>query len=350
MGTAGAAHEELATLLRRGGEEGCLNLAEVADVAQELGMGEDEVEELYARIEELGIDLSDDCGRAADGPPAYANGALAESTTDALQLFMREARRTPLLTAEEEIALAKRIEAGDRAARERMINANLRLVISIARRYQNQGMALLDLIQEGVLGLMRAVEKFDWRRGYKFSTYATWWIRQAVQRGIANQARTIRLPVHVVEHQTRIAKNENKLRVKLGRDPTDEEIAEAARLPADRVAEIRDAARTVTSLDRPVGDEGDAAFGDFLPAEGEDPWRELEIGTEESVLRSALAELPERDRQVVALRYGLDGEPATLAEVGRRLGISRERARQLERAALERLATVRELAALRDAA
>jgi RNA polymerase primary sigma factor len=350
MGTAGAAHEELAALLRRGGDEGCLNLAEVADVAQELGMGEAEVEDLYARIEELGIELSDDCGREADGPAVYANGALAESTTDALQLFMREARRTPLLTAEEEIALAKRIEAGDRAAREQMITANLRLVISIARRYQNRNMALLDLIQEGVLGLMRAVEKFDWRRGYKFSTYATWWIRQAVQRGIANQARTIRLPVHVVEHQMRIAKNENRLRVRLGRDPTDAEIAEASRLPVDRVAEIREASRTITSLDRPIGEEGDAAFGDLLPAEGDDPWRELEIGTEESVLRAALDELPERDRRVLALRYGLEGEPVSLAEVGKRLGISRERARQLERQALERLATVRELAALRDAA
>ncbi len=350
MGTTDALHEEVATLLRRGGEEGCLNLAEVAEVVQEIGLGDDEVEGLYARIEELGIELSDDCGRAAAGPPTYANGALAESTTDALQLFLREARRTPLLTAAEEMELAKRIEGGDATARERMINANLRLVISIARRYQNQGMALLDLIQEGVLGLMRAVEKFDWRRGYKFSTYATWWIRQAVQRGVANQARTIRLPVHVVEQQQRIARNENRLRVKLGRDPTDEEVGQAARLPAERVAEIRDAARTVTSLDRPVGEDGDTAFGELLAAEGEEPWRELEIGTEETALRRAVAELPERDREVVSLRYGLDGEPMNLAEIGRRLGISRERARQLERAALERLAGVRELAALRDAA
>jgi len=350
VGTTDALHEDVATLLRRGAAEGCLNLAEVAEVAQEIGLGDDEVEEFYARAEELGIELSDDCGRQAAGPPAYANGALAESTTDALQLFMREARRTPLLTAEEEVELAKRVEAGDAVARERMINANLRLVISIARRYQNQGMALLDLIQEGVIGLMRAVEKFDWRRGYKFSTYATWWIRQAVQRGVANQARTIRLPVHVVEHQQRIARSENALRMKLGRDPTDEEIAEAARLPAARVGAIRGAARTVTSLDRPVGEEGDAAFGELLPAEGEEPWRELEIGTEESALRRALNELSERDREVVSLRYGLDGEPMSLSDIGRRLGISRERARQLERAALERLANARELAALRDAA
>jgi RNA polymerase primary sigma factor len=350
VGTTEVPHDEVATLLRRGGETGCLNLAEVAELAQEIGFGDDEVEELYARIEELGIELSDDCGREAAGPPAYGNGALAESTTDALQLFMREARRTPLLTAADEVELAKRVEGGDAAARERMINANLRLVISIARRYQNQGMALLDLIQEGVIGLMRAVEKFDWRRGYKFSTYATWWIRQAVQRGVANQARTIRLPVHIVEHQQRIARNESRLRAKLGRDPTDEEIGEAARLPAERVAEIRDAARTVTSLDRPIGEEGDTAFGELLPAEGEEPWREVEIGTEETVLRRALDELSERDRQVVSLRYGLDGEPMSLAEVGRRLGISRERARQLERAALERLANARELAALRDAA
>ena len=350
MGTADAPHDEVATLLRRGGEVGCLNLAELAEVAQGLGLGDDEVEDLYARIEELGIELSDDCGRADAGPATYANGALAESTTDALQLFLREARRTPLLTAAEEADLARRIEGGDAAARERMINANLRLVISIARRYQNQSMSLLDLIQEGVIGLIRAVEKFDWRRGYKFSTYATWWIRQAVQRAIANQGRTIRLPVHVVEHQQRIARHENRLRAKLGRDPTDEEVAEAARLPADRIAGIREAARTVTSLDRPLGEEGDTAFGDLLPAEGEEPWRELEIGTEEAVLRGALAELPERDREVISLRYGLEGEPQTLSEIGRRLGVSRERARQLERAALERLAGVRELAALRDAA
>jgi RNA polymerase primary sigma factor len=342
----------LDALLDRGEERGCVEMGEVSELAEELGVADEDLDALWARIHAREIDVLDDCGREDAEPAAYRNGDLAESTTDAMQLFLNEVRRHPLLTAAEEVELAKGVEAGDAAAKERMVNSNLRLVISIARRYQNQGLSLLDLIQEGVLGLIRAVEKFDWRRGYKFSTYATWWIQQAVQRGLANQARTIRLPVHVVEHEMRIARAERRLQPALGRDPTDEEVAEAARLPVARVRDLRDVARTVTSLDRPVGEDGETAFGDLIAGEDpEEPWADLDVSLRRDAVMRALADLPEREREVVVRRYGLGAEgPETLDQVGRRLGVSRERVRQIEREALERLSSVRELDALREAA
>ena len=279
------------------------------------------------------------------------DAALAHVTTDTLQLFLNEIGRHRLLTPDEEIELARRIERGDLAAKERMINANLRLVVSIAKKYQGSELTLLDLIQEGILGLIRAVEKFDWRRGYRFSTYATWWIRQAVERGMDAKARTIKLPINLVRAQRKVARAENTLTLKLDRAPTDAEVAAEAQITLDDLHALRDAARTVTSLDRPLGEEDDASFGDLLPTDAPGPEDEVHISLREQALRHALEELPERERTVVALRYGIDGgEPTPLREIGRRLGITPERVRQIESKALGRLGRMRELDALRQAA
>jgi RNA polymerase primary sigma factor len=274
-----------------------------------------------------------------------------ELLEDSLQLFFNEARRYPLLTADEEIELAQRIEKGDLAAKDRMINSNLRLVISVARKYQGQGLPLTDLIQEGMLGLIRAVEKFDWRKGFKFSTYGTLWIRQAIGRGLANSGRTVRLPVHIVARARKIADAERKLAVELGRNPTEEEIAAAVELPLDEVADIRRADRGPASLDQGVGEDGDTALGDLVAGDG--PSVEEEVATDLATesLRAAVDTLPEVERNVIALRFGLDEEqPVALRETGRRLGLSSERVRQLEDRALKRLAREETVAALRDAA
>jgi RNA polymerase primary sigma factor len=342
---------EVAALIARGEDEGCVNLSEFDELMQALELSDDEAEAYQAQIEDLGLELSDDCGRSSVEPTRYANGSLAGTTTDALQLFLNEIRRYPLLTAEEEVELAKRIEQGDLEAKERMINSNLRLVVSIAKKYQGRELSLLDLIQEGIFGLIRAAEKFDWRKGYKFSTYATFWIRQAIQRGLANKARTIRIPVHIGQRERKIARAERELEAKLGRDATDEEIAAAAELPLEQVEEVREAARTVTSLDRPVGEDGETALGDLLESEGATPEEEVEVSLREDTLRRTVDELPDPERNVIKLRYGINGDdPKPLRETGRRLGLSAERVRQLESRALERLATRRELDALREAA
>ncbi len=341
----------LAALVERAEDTQCVELAELEAVAREYELSESETEELGDGLRERGIELCDEGSRSRQQPPHYSNAELTHATTDALQLFLNEASRYRLLTPREELDLAKRIERGDMAAKERMINANLRLVVSIAKRYQGREMSLLDLIQEGVLGLIRAVEKFDWRKGYRFSTYATWWIRQGVERGVQTKARTIRLPVNVLDRERKIARADRELSLRLGREPTDAEIAEHAKLETGHVAETRAAARAVTSLDRPVGAEQESSLGDLLPSEGVEPAEEVEVNLREAILRQAIADLPAREREVVALRYGIGGgEPKPLREIGRQLGLTQERVRQIEAQALDRLARDREVAGLSQAA
>jgi RNA polymerase primary sigma factor len=338
-------------LISRGEEIGCLNLSEVSELTHELDLSDEEAQALADRLEARGIDVTDDCGRQADAPPSYANGELTTMTGDALQLFLRDVRRHPLLSAGEEVELAKRIERGDLEAKERMVNSNLRLVVSLAKKYQGHELSLLDLIQEGILGLIRAAEKFDWRKGYKFSTYATFWIRQAIQRGLANQGRTIRIPVHIGQRERKIARVERELAVQLERAPTDEEVAKAADITLKELEETRDAARTVTSLDRPVGEDEDTALGDLFSSDEPEPSEEVEIALREEAVRSALENLPEQERRVIQLRYGINGDnPTPLREAGKQLGLSPERVRRIEHKALERLATTREVAGLAEAA
>jgi RNA polymerase primary sigma factor len=343
---------EVAALVARGEERGgCLTLSEVEELAQALELSDEDVDTLEAQVEAQGMEINDDCGREGVEPTLYRNGELAAATTDALQLFLNEIRRYPLLTKDEEVELAKRIEQGDLEAKERMINSNLRLVVSIAKKYQGQELSLLDLIQEGIFGLIRAAEKFDHRKGFKFSTYATFWIRQAIQRGLANKARTIRIPVHIGQRERRIARSERELSAKLGRDPTDDEVARAAELPLDQVEEVREAARAVTSLDRPVGEEGETALGELLESGEQAIDEEVELSLVEETLRRTIDELPTPERDVIRLRYGINGDdPQPLRETGRRLGLSAERVRQLESKALKLLATRRELEALHEAA
>src|SRR5215203_578445 len=329
---------------------GCIELSDLHAALEQRDLEEEEVEEVYLELERRAIELRDDCGReAAKG--TYVNGDLAVATTDSLQLFLNEAARYALLTADEEVELAKRVERGDLEAKDRMINANLRLVVSIAKRYQGHDVALLDLIQEGVIGLIRAVEKFDWRRGFKFSTYATWWIRQAVQRGVANKSRTIRIPTHVVEREQRINRAMRELTAKLGREPTEQEIAKQTRLSLKHVQEVRKAPRAVTSLDKPISNENGATFGELFAGEGAAPEEEVAVSLREDALRRAIHKLPDREQEVIKLRYGLNGdaEPKSLEEIGRVLQLTRERVRQIEAKALEKLAVQREIEALRAA-
>jgi RNA polymerase primary sigma factor len=341
-------------LLELGEHEGCIESSTLHAAVEEAGLDETAVDSLYAEVESRGIEIRDDCSRDGGQDGSYEHERLAVATTDALQLFLNEIGRYPLLTASEEVELAKRIEQGDKAARERMINANLRLVVSIAKQYHrsqaNTGLTLLDLIQEGVLGLIRAAEKFDWRRGFKFSTYATWWIRQAVQRGIANKAREIRLPVNIAERERKIARAEALLQARHGEPPSEAEIARATRLTPDQLREVREVARTVKSLDQPAGKDGSTSLGEFVVSDAEDELEQVDISLEREALHRALRRLPEQQREVLRLRYGLDREPATLQEIGTRLGLSRERIRQIEMDALKRLAAMRELDAVREAA
>jgi RNA polymerase primary sigma factor len=272
-------------------------------------------------------------------------------TPESLELFLQRARAHPLLTAAEEIELAKRIERGDLAAKERMINGNLRLVVSQARRYQGHGLPMEDLVQEGMLGLIRAVEKFDWRRGFKFSTYGTLWIRQAIQRGLQNHGRTIRVPVHVSQRQVKVRKIESELNTKLGREPTDEEIAAVSEIPLEEIAELRELSRAMTSLDQPVSEDGETALGDLLASDRPEPLEEVVEADREQRVNEAVRNLPAAERSVIRLRFGLSGEePLTLRQAGSELGITAERARQLEEQGLRRLAAAGDLEGLRQAA
>jgi RNA polymerase primary sigma factor len=341
-------YDQLRVLMEHGEEIGCINMSAFTVLVQELELDEDELNGLYEQIETRGIELTDDCALPEVHEATYVNGDVAAMTTDSLQLFLNEAGRYPLLTAAEEVELAKAIERGDPAAKDRMVNSNLRLVVSIAKKYQGHGLSLLDLIQEGIIGLIRAVEKFDWRRGFKFSTYATWWIRQAVQRGVANKSRTIRIPVHIVEREQKIARAERELILELERAPTEEELAKKTKLSVKHVKEVRAAARTVASLDKPIGDEGDTAFGDLVAQESGNVEEEVVLSLGDDALHRAIATLPPREMLVITLRYGIDSkqDPKSLEEIGREMGITRERVRQIETQALARLAEQREVAAL----
>jgi RNA polymerase primary sigma factor len=300
------------------------------------------VSELDALAEELGISAAE-----LDGLGRYTPTEIADATSDSLQLFLRDISQRPLLTASEEVELAKRIEKGDTSAKNRMIESNLRLVVSNAKRYRGLGLPFLDLIQEGIIGLIRAVEKFDHRRGFKFSTYATWWIRQAMQRAVQQQSRTIRIPVHVGQELARVRSAERKLASALGREPTDEEVAEQVGLTPAQLSELRAAERVPVSLEARVGTDGDTELGALLPQEGPSPFDELEVELAEKSIHRALAHLDARGRKVIELRFGIGGnEPLPLREVARQMGLSAEGVRKLERRALRTLAEERELQAL----
>jgi RNA polymerase primary sigma factor len=332
--------EEIRLLVETSEHTGFVRVAELAELAELHELTALEQETLVQELDKRGIELVESA--AAPPPPP-----ILETTTDALQLFLREAGRHPLLTAPQEVELAKRIERGDPQAKATMIQSNLRLVVSIAKNYRNQGLPFLDLIQEGTLGLIRAVEKFDWRRGFKFSTYATWWIRQAVARALADKGRTIRMPVHIVERMQKMGRAERSLWTQLGREPTLEEVADEASLTLQQVLEVRAAARASTSLDAPIGDSEDAVFGDFVAGDDPLPEETVELGLRSEALRAALLSLPEREREVLTMRYGLDGaEPRTLEQIGRSLGLTRERVRQIELDSLRRLAAISEMQAV----
>jgi RNA polymerase primary sigma factor len=338
--------EELWELFELAEERGTVRQSELNDVVEPLQLDPVELEAVREELEKRAIDVIVDVldGEPLEAAPATVRQVSWETTTDALQLFLREAGRHPLLTAAQEVELAKRIERGDAAAKQRMIQSNLRLVVSIAKNYRNQGLPFLDLIQEGTLGLIRAVEKFDWRKGFKFSTYATWWIRQAVARALADKARTIRMPVHIVERLHKMNRAERHLWTQLGREPTLEEIALEANLPLEQAKEVRAAPRA-TSLDAPIGDEDDAVLGDLVAGDGPLPEELVEDSLRSQTLADSLRSLPDRQRSVLVLRYGLDdADPRTLEEIGKRLGITRERVRQIEVEALNRLATLHEMA------
>jgi RNA polymerase primary sigma factor len=342
--------DETRALLEAGRVTGQLDADELALALDELDLDPGQLDAFYSQLDEEQIEVVAP-GDDLEGS-AQTFEAEAEISTDTLQLFLKDIGKVPLLTAAQEVELSKRIERGDHGAKQAMVEANLRLVVSIAKRYRNQGLPFLDLIQEGTIGLVRAAEKFDWRKGYKFSTYATWWIRQAVARAIADKGRTIRMPVHVVEKLNKIHRSERKLRAELAREPSAAEIAGDLDISIEDVEAIRRSAQTPVSLEKPVGDEEESEFGHFLTDESVPlPDEAAETTLRREALRSILDSLSPRERAVLELRYGLDGQqPRTLDEVGRTFNVTRERIRQIEHQSLKKLRALADAAHVRDVA
>jgi RNA polymerase primary sigma factor len=359
--------EELRTLVSEGRERGFLTFEEIAGCLDEVEVTKEQIRDLHSHLVENGIDVVGQDGRppAAAGPDGQAASSdlpmpppkkpeidlTVEPSLDSLRLYLRSIGRVALLSADEEVSLAKRIERGDMNAKRQMVEANLRLVVSIAKGYLGRGLSFLDLIQEGSLGLIRAVEKFDYRRGYKFSTYATWWIRQAVTRAIADKARTIRIPVHMVEKLNKVVHVERQLVQEFGREPTPEEIARELQWTAREVKDILRIAQLPVSLEKPIGEEDDSELGDFVEDEAaESPFETASENLRRENVRKALDALPQREREVIEMRYGLKGHQArTLEEVGRAFGVTRERIRQIENNTLKKLECLPEAQRLRDA-
>jgi RNA polymerase primary sigma factor len=350
--------DQIRAIVEGAEERGFIDPAQLEAFAAELELNDQEVEELTRELERTGLEIGQPAAPAAGAQPVEAPKqekqdepapepvatVAISGSADSLQLFLADVGRHKLLTAAEEVMLAKRIERGDPTAKRHMIESNLRLVVSIAKGYRGLGVPFLDLIQEGTLGLNRAVEKFDWRRGYKFSTYATWWIRQSVQRAVANHARTIRVPVHVVERQQKLSRAARRLEVELGREATKEELAEATGLPMQHVDEALGAANASVSLNQTVGADDEGELGDlFADREAADPFDEAEESLRRQGVRRALEALPERERRILELRFGFEGEPWTLEAIGNELDLTRERVRQLEGQALSRLGALRDL-------
>ena len=344
--------ESARSLVENAEERGFIEPADFEAFALEHDLNDDEIEQLTRELETIGLDVGPTADRREEpreeekreGAEGQSGVPSVGGAADSLQLFLADVGRHKLLTAHEEVVLAKAIERGDARAKRRMIESNLRLVVSIAKGYRGLGVPFLDLIQEGTLGLNRAVEKFDWRRGYKFSTYATWWIRQSVQRAVANHARTIRVPVHVVERQQKLSRAARRLEVELGREATKEELAEATGLPMQHVDEALSAAHASVSLNQTVGADDEGELGDlFADREAADPFEEAEESLRRQGVRRALDALPERERRILELRFGFEGEPWTLEAIGHELDLTRERVRQLEGQALARLAALRDM-------
>jgi RNA polymerase primary sigma factor len=350
--------EELHKLVQEGQEKGFLTYDEIVAGLEEVELTKEQVEDFYTYLIDRGIELME--GEQHKRPPheqpepeeekAPKIDLTVEPSLDSLRLYLREIGKVPLLTADQEVYLAKRIERGDMAAKTHMIEANLRLVVSIAKGYLGRGLSFLDLIQEGSLGLIRAVEKFDYRKGYKFSTYATWWIRQAVTRAIADKARTIRIPVHMVEKLNKVVHIERQLVQRLGREPKPEEIAEELEMTTEEVRDILRMAQLPVSLEKPIGEEEEAELGDFVQDEqAESPFDSASLSLRQQDIRRALDSLPERERRVIELRFGLTGDrPRTLEEVGRAFNVTRERIRQIENNTLKKLETLPEAQSLYD--
>jgi RNA polymerase primary sigma factor len=365
--------DELRPLIAEGQERGFLTFEQIAGALEEVEVTKEQLQELHGYLTDQGIDVVGSDGRAATSEAARveaqaearkANAAgtavtpkkpeidlTVEPSLDSLRLYLRSIGRVPLLTADQEVSLAKRIERGDMAAKQHMVEANLRLVVSIAKGYLGRGLTFLDLIQEGSLGLIRAVEKFDYRRGYKFSTYATWWIRQAVTRAIADKGRTIRIPVHMVEKLNKVVHVERQLVQSLGREPTPEEIAAELECTPREVRDILRMSQQPISLEKPIGEEEESELGDFVEDQtAESPYELAAENLRRDNVRRALQALPKREREVIEMRFGLTGgRPRTLEEVGRAFNVTRERIRQIENHTLKKLESLPEAQRLRDA-